>query len=111
MRVEKQEGNEEESHRRDTFETAQEERFILVHEHMTSRDNNFNNFPHMLRNSLMKFVKTYLLTMVPLKPTSITRFIIKIIITITINNFTGRCMIFWMLSMEIKVSLGIGVED
>lgn len=43
MCVEQQERHEEESRRRDAFEVAQEERFKVVHEHLISQDNNFNN--------------------------------------------------------------------
>ena len=44
MHVEQRECQEEKPRRRDEFEVAQEERFRLVHEHMTSQDNNSNNF-------------------------------------------------------------------
>lgn len=44
MHVEQRERHEKESRSHDAFEDAQEERFRVVHEHMTAQDNNFNNF-------------------------------------------------------------------
>lgn len=44
MCVEQHERHEKESCRCDAFEEAQEERFILVQEHMNAQDTNFNNF-------------------------------------------------------------------
>lgn len=50
--VEKQERHQEESHRRDTFEVTQEERFKLVHEHLNSQDTKFNNFATYITKQL-----------------------------------------------------------
>lgn len=65
----------------------------------------------MLWTSLIKFVKTWDLTMVSLKLASTTLFVINMRITVTINNFIGRCVIFWISGMEMMVWLGIGVRD
>ena len=94
MCVEKQECHEEESRRCYTFEAAQEERFRLVHEHMNAQDTNFNNFVTYAMEQFNQILQDMGFNLGATQ-TGINNMIhIKMRITITNNNFTGRSVIF-----------------
>lgn len=111
MRVEQQERHQEESHRCDAVKASQEERFILVHEHVNFQDTNFNNFATYVTEQFNQIRQdmTFNHGATQIGINNMIGF--KMIITIIFNNFTGRCVIFWMSIIKMRVMLDIGVGD